>query len=119
MEAVGVVEPHREGDDDRCGEPVHGESGLLDGDGLDRVRDLLEGVGRGLELLDDLLELHHGDRVVVAAEQLGQQPAVDLVGLVLEAVDLDPVLVRFFMERSRGIASAVSSASARAPRPGR
>src|SRR3954469_11303273 len=44
-------------------------SGLLDGDRLDRVGDVLECVGCGLELLGDLLQLEHHQRVELAAEQ--------------------------------------------------
>src|SRR3954467_7864108 len=67
-------------------------SRFLDRDRLDRVRDVLERVRGGLELVDDLLDLQDGQRVVVAAEQLGQEPPVDLVALVLQPVDLNPVL---------------------------
>jgi hypothetical protein len=59
---------------------------------LHRVGHVLEGVRGGLELVDDLLELHHRERVVLAAEQPGEQPPVDLVGLVLQPVELDPEL---------------------------
>src|SRR3954452_1120293 len=72
--------------------PVATRSRFLDRDGLDGVGHLLEGVGRRLELVDDLLELEHRQRFVLAAEELGQQATVDLVALVLETVDLDPVL---------------------------
>src|SRR5947208_178412 len=63
-------------------------SRFLDRDRLDDVGDMLERIRRGLELVDDLLELQHGQRVVVAAEQFGQEPPVGLVALVLQAVDL-------------------------------
>src|SRR5205823_5521680 len=66
--------------------------GLLDGDRLDGVGDVLEGVRGRLELFRDLLQLEHGERIEVAAEQPGDESAVQLVGLVLDPVDLDPVV---------------------------
>src|SRR3954453_15712303 len=67
-------------------------SRFLDRDGLDGVGHLLEGVGRRLELVDDLLELEHRQGFVLAAEEPGQKATVDLVALVLKTVDLYPVL---------------------------
>src|SRR3954454_16801179 len=67
-------------------------SGLLDGDRLDGVGDVLERVSRGLQLLGDLLQLEHHQRVDLTVEQPRHKPAVLLVGLVLEPVDLDPVV---------------------------
>ena len=67
-------------------------SGFLDGDLLDGVRDLLEAVDRVLEGLDDVLQLEDLHRVVLTGEELGEDATVVLVALVLETVDLDPVL---------------------------
>src|SRR4051812_35651499 len=67
-------------------------SGLLDGDGLHRVRHVLERVRRLLQHIHDLLELQHLDRVVLAVEELCKKLSVDLVRLVLQTVHLDPVL---------------------------
>src|SRR4051812_36068310 len=67
-------------------------SGLLDGDGLHRVRHVLESVGGLFQDVHDLLELEHLDGLVLAVEEVREKLPVDLVGLVLEAVDLDPVL---------------------------
>src|SRR3954467_10017534 len=75
---------------------VSTRSGLLDRDGLHAVRDLLERVGRKLQLVDHVFELEYRQRVVVAVEQAGNKPAIDLVGLVLQPVDLDPVLRQVF-----------------------
>ena len=47
----------------------------------------------GLEEVVDLLPLDDFDRVRVALEQPGDRAADELVALVLEAVDLDPVLL--------------------------
>src|SRR6185437_2249583 len=66
-------------------------SGLLHRDGLDGMSHVLQGISGLLEPLGDLTQLHHGERVVATAEQLGQQFAVYPVGLVLQPVDLDPV----------------------------
>ena len=59
VEAVGVVEAERDEDDDGDDAARAPRSGLLDGDRLDRVGDVLEGVGGRLELVDDVLELEH------------------------------------------------------------
>src|SRR5262249_11788715 len=63
-------------------------SGLLDGDGLHRVRHVLERVRRLFQDVHDLLELQHLDRVVLAVEEVREKLAVDLVRLVLQPVDL-------------------------------
>src|SRR4051794_10824661 len=68
-------------------------SGLLDGDLLEDVRDLLEPVDGGLERVDDVLELQDLERLVATVEELGEEPAIRLVAQVLQAVDLDPVLL--------------------------
>src|SRR3954451_5973124 len=72
---------------------MKGRSGFLDGDLLDDVRDLLEGVDRRFERGHDVLELEDLDGLEVAAEQLGEGTPIALVTPVLEPVDLDPVLV--------------------------
>src|SRR6478609_1563658 len=66
-------------------------SGLLDGDALDDVGHLLERVGGVLEPVDDGLDLDQVDRVGRVVEEGRHHLAVERVGLVLEAVDLDPV----------------------------
>src|SRR5699024_5972461 len=58
----------------------------------DGVGHELERVGCRLQLVDDLLELQHGQSVVGATEQPCEQTPMDLVRLVLQAVDLDPVV---------------------------
>src|SRR5665648_1123687 len=68
-------------------------SGLLERDRLDQVRHPLERVSRRLERVHHVLELHQLDRVETVVEHLGDQAAVGPVGLVLQAVDLHPVLV--------------------------
>src|SRR6266545_4653354 len=70
VEPVGVVEAHRE-DDDRDDPDELGthRSGLLHGDGLDGVGDVLERVCRGLQLVGHLFELEYGERVVLAGEE--------------------------------------------------
>ena len=69
--------------------PEHTDAGR---DLQQRLVSLLETDLGGRALLHDLLELHQEDRVGDVVEQLREQLAVRLVGLVLEAVDLDPVL---------------------------
>src|SRR3954451_3669458 len=69
------------------------KSGLLDRDLLHDVGDLLERVDGTLERLDDVLQLEDLDRLVVATEELGERAPIALVTRVLQAVDLDPVLV--------------------------
>ena len=95
VEAVRVAEEQRDGDDDADEDQIqiHG-SGFLQCEGLDDVSQLLEGVGAGLEALDDVLELDDRDRVQARVEQSRQSAAVGQVALVLEAVDLDPVVAQ-------------------------
>ena len=66
-------------------------SGVLDGDPLDDVGDVLGLVDRRLEETVDLLPLHEVDRVLLVDEQAGDRGPDDPVALVLEPVDLDPV----------------------------
>ena len=93
VEAVGVVEAQRQGDDDR-------RSRSQSTEGQDSLTAMLSTVlatfsnasAASSSSSTTSLSFSTVDRVVLAVEQLGQQPAVDLVGLVLEPVDLDPVL---------------------------
>ena len=64
---------------------------LLERDPLEDVRDPLAGVDRLLERLEDVLPADHDHRVDAVREQLRDGGAADLVGLVLEPVDLDQV----------------------------
>src|SRR5215207_934576 len=60
---------------------------VLEHDRLDDVGDVLEGVQRPLHRLDDVLPPQHLEGVELAAEQAGEDAAVDGVPLALEAVD--------------------------------
>jgi hypothetical protein len=53
---------------------------------------VLERVGRLLQLVGDLFELEDLQGVELTAVEPGEQPPVELVGLVLQPVDLDPVV---------------------------
>src|SRR3954449_11160731 len=77
-------------------------SGLLDGDRFDGVGDVLERVSRGLQLLGHLLQLEHHQRVDLTVEQPRHEPSVLLVGLVLEPVDLDPVVAQVLQRLQPG-----------------
>jgi hypothetical protein len=68
-------------------------SSVLDRDPLDDVGDVLASVDRRLEHGVDVLPLDHFDRVTAVGEQIGDRLARQLVALVLEPVDLDPVLL--------------------------
>ena len=72
---------------------VRGWSGVLDRDPFDDVGDVLALVDRGLEVRVDVLPLDDLDRVAAIGEQVGDRLAGELVALVLEPVDLDPVLL--------------------------
>ena len=97
VESVDEVERERDqDDDDERGRDrrLHAcSSRVLQDDRLDRVRDVLEGVDRGFELLDHVPVPEDLEALVVTGEQVRDGLAVDLVTLVLEAVDLDPVLL--------------------------
>src|SRR6266702_8699589 len=67
--------------------------GVLDLDGLDDVRDVLAAVERDLDERVNVLPLDDLDRVRLVREELGDGLAEDLVALVLEGVELDPVRV--------------------------
>src|ERR687888_2054538 len=66
---------------------------VLDDDPLDDVGDVLAAVDRLLEQVVNLPPLDDLDRVRVAVEQTRDRRPPDLVALVLEPVDLDPVLL--------------------------
>jgi len=77
------------------------------------VGDVLERVRRLLERSATLAEPQRLQRVVVAAEQLGQQLAIDPVGLVLSRFTSIQYGSRSRKVFSRAMASAVSSADRR------
>src|SRR5437867_1840770 len=66
-------------------------SAVLHDDGLDDVGDVLTPVDRNLHQGVDVLPFHDLDGVVGSGEQLSHGLPPDLVALVLERVDLDPV----------------------------
>src|SRR5712691_3741179 len=66
-------------------------SAVLHDDGLDDVGDVLTAVDRDLDQGVDVLPLHDLDGVVGPGEQLANGLAPDLVALVFERVNLDPV----------------------------
>lgn len=66
-------------------------SPVLEGDALDDSRDVLAHVGGLLEQLVHIAPLDHFQCIHAALEQVGQGLARDLVGLVLQAIDLDAV----------------------------
>jgi len=67
---------------------------VLDGDPLDDVGDVLALVDRRLEETVDLLPLDDLERVTTPGEEVGNRLSGELVALVLEAVDLDPVFLK-------------------------
>src|SRR5215510_3222041 len=68
-------------------------SGHLEGDALDDVEHVLAAVGDGLHRLVQLLPLDDLDGVRSPLEEGGQLVPQETVRLVLEAVDLDGVLL--------------------------
>ena len=92
VEAVGVVEPHRQGDDDRCGNRVHGSQDSLTAMLSTVFATFSNASAASSSSSTTSLSLSTVIASTAAVEQLGEQPPVDLVGLVLEPVDLDPVL---------------------------
>src|SRR5580704_11159675 len=66
-------------------------SGILDGDALDDVGDVLAAVQRGLEEGVQILELDHLEHLEAAVEELSDRLPGDAVPEVLQAMDLDPV----------------------------
>src|SRR5215475_9581496 len=77
--------------------------GVLEDDALDDVGDVLAAIGRGLEVLVDLLPLDDDDRILLLLEQPRDRAAQDRIGLVLEPVDVDAQLERRLriLERSQ------------------
>src|SRR5919201_675047 len=67
---------------------------VLHHDGLDDVGDILATVDGDLDERVDVLPLDDLDRVVGTGEQLGDRLAPDLIALVLEGVDLDPMRLK-------------------------
>lgn len=67
---------------------------MLDRDPLDDVGDILAFIDRGLEKGVDLLPLDDLEGIAAAGEEVGDRLPGELVTLVLEAVDLDPILVQ-------------------------
>ena len=84
---------------------------LLEGDALEHVRDALASVDRLLERLEDVLPADHDHRVDAVREELRDGGAADLVGLVLEPVDLDQVPARSMPLRSSCSADVTSRAA--------
>src|SRR5436309_14323557 len=66
---------------------------MFDDDALDDVGGALAAVDGGFELLENLFPLDDVERVGRALEQLGERPVVEVVALVLEAVDFDEARV--------------------------
>src|SRR4051794_21909385 len=66
---------------------------VLDDDALEDVRHRLGGVDPVLEALEDVLPADHQHRVDAALEQRGEGLAEHAVAVVLQAVDLDRVVV--------------------------
>src|SRR3990170_3996280 len=69
-------------------------SGMLDGDLLDDVGDVLAPVDAALEEGIDVLPLDDVDGLLLRGEEAGNGRPGDPVALVLEAVDLDPVALQ-------------------------
>src|SRR6185436_12986139 len=80
-----------------------GTSGHLEDDSLDDVGDVLAAIGDRLEGLVDLLPLDHLDGVGLGVEELGQAVAQQLVGAVLQPVDLHRVLVKAGVHRAQAL----------------
>src|SRR6185436_16181349 len=80
-----------------------GTSGHLEDDSLDDVGDVLAAIGDRLEGLVDLLPLDHLNRVGMGVEQIGQAVAQQLVGAVLQPVDLHRVLVEAGVHRAQAL----------------
>src|SRR5438105_7113491 len=66
---------------------------MLQGDGLDRVRDVLTGVDGAFHLVHDVLPLQHVHGLELPGVQAGHGLAVHAVSLVLQPIDLDEVAV--------------------------
>src|SRR5215211_5261693 len=94
---------------------MRARSGMLDDHGLHGVGHVLEGVEGLLQLLDDVLPDEHIPGRVLGVEvvQVGPGPAVQLVALVLELVEVDQVGAQRLLLEPAQVAQAVSG------RPGR
>src|SRR5829696_8446128 len=94
---------------------MRARSGMLDDHGLDRVGHVLQGVEGLLELLDDVLpdEQVAGRVLGVEVVEVGPGPAVQLVALVLELVEVDQVGAQRLLLEPAQVAQAVGG------RPGR
>ena len=68
-------------------------SGVLDDDAFDDVGGRLGRVDRALEPEEDVLPADHDHRVDAVREQRSDRVPVETVAVVLEPVDLDPVLL--------------------------
>src|SRR5829696_3665078 len=94
---------------------MRARSGMLDDDGLHRVGHVLQGVEGLLELLDDVLPDEHVAGRVLGVEvvEVGPSPAVQLVALVLELVEVDQVGAQRLLLEPAQVAQAIGG------RPGR
>jgi len=72
---------------------------------------MFEGVGRALELVDDLLHLEDRDGVVAGVEQVAEEGAVDLVGVFSTSLTVIQKLSKPRNVRRLGMASTVRSAA--------
>src|SRR2546425_12650446 len=96
----GVVEPIYELEEDSENHHKGEENGrvvqlaVLHPNGLDDIGDVLAAVDGDLDQGVDVLPFDDLDRIVSPREELGDGFAPDLVSLVLERVDLDPVRLK-------------------------
>ena len=104
MEAVDVVEDQRDDDDEDDESEFHAALSVLDDDAFEDVGAVLAAVGGFFEQVEHFLPLDDGDGVLLFFEQPAQRFVVDVVGGVLEPVDLDGELVDVLL-------------ASRAPRP--
>src|SRR6266545_2670959 len=80
-----------------------GRSRHLEDDPLDHVDDVLTPVGDDLHRLVDLFPLDHLDGIALLLEQRRQTVAQEIVGTVLEPVDLHRVLVEAGVHRAQAL----------------
>src|ERR1035438_10296681 len=69
---------------------------------LQGVGDVLAAIHRLFEVLVNLFQLEHGQRVAPAAKQRADRGAVHLVGFVFQSVDLDTVVQQRLVVAQRG-----------------
>src|SRR4030042_1787750 len=67
---------------------ISGSSGIFQDDALGNVGDILAAVGGPLEVFQDILPFDELEGVLFLEEQPGQGAALDVIGLVLETLDL-------------------------------